>query len=173
MSNYDELKLGRDKLKDLYIDGTRLDFLIDDAKNSRNKTGYTGVSYDKHSGKYKASIRFKGKQHYLGIYSSIQDAVIAREIGKQEIYEKYINELKQREPERIKIIEEILNKREREWCGKKSPHKNIYWYDRTQKWVVRIKCNKKLYNFGYFDNLEDAIKMQQKAEKFLKETQSK
>lgn len=90
--DYPELKAGREKLKALYRDGTRIDLIAADAKNSRNKTGYTGVSYDRNSGKFKATLRFQGKQHYLGLYSTIEEAAAVRAAAKAEIHGRYLRE---------------------------------------------------------------------------------
>ena len=45
---------------------------------SSNTTGYKGVCYDKHAGKYKASIRLNGKSKHLGLYSTAEEAHTAR-----------------------------------------------------------------------------------------------
>lgn len=46
--------------------------------NSRNTSGYPGVSYNKHTGLWKASIRVHGKVISLGTYSTLEDAVSVR-----------------------------------------------------------------------------------------------
>lgn len=46
--------------------------------SSRNKSGITGVSFNKASNKWVANIRIDGKQKYLGMFDCIDDAVKVR-----------------------------------------------------------------------------------------------
>ena len=57
--------------------------------NSNNKTGYKGVIFNKVYKKYMAYIRVNNEQIYLGIYSNIKDAVMARNryIIKNKLFE--------------------------------------------------------------------------------------
>jgi hypothetical protein len=41
---------------------------------SSNTSGYKGVSYSKHNGKYVALIRANGKRHYLGYFDTAEEA---------------------------------------------------------------------------------------------------
>tara|TARA_R110002020_G_scaffold474464_2_gene705997 strand:- start:197 stop:709 length:513 start_codon:yes stop_codon:yes gene_type:complete len=50
-------------------------------KNKDNKSGFTGVSWDKASSKWKAQIRYSGQKIHLGYFDDLEDAVIAREAG--------------------------------------------------------------------------------------------
>lgn len=99
--DYPELEKGREKLKKLYADGTRLDFLMNDAKNSRNKTGFAGVSFDKHANKYKATIGFKGKKYHIGLFDTPEEAAKARAEAKRELHEQYILEFAKEHPEQF------------------------------------------------------------------------
>ncbi|MBE7114411.1 hypothetical protein FT641_18670 [Bacillus paranthracis] len=58
-----------------------------------NRSGVTGVSWNKRSGKWRASINFKGKSIYLGQYVRMEDAIKARKEAEEEyfksILEKY------------------------------------------------------------------------------------
>ena len=51
-----------------------------------NKTGRTGVWFNKKTGKYLAYIRFKNKRINLGYYSNFEDAVKVREEAEIEYY---------------------------------------------------------------------------------------
>lgn len=55
-----------------------------------NKTGYTGISKDKSSGKYKVGIEYKlnGKRKSvnLGSYKNISDAILARKEGEKKYW---------------------------------------------------------------------------------------
>jgi hypothetical protein len=47
-------------------------------RNSRNKTGYPGVSLEKRTGKFRAQIMVQGKQKLIGRYSTVEEAHAAR-----------------------------------------------------------------------------------------------
>jgi len=47
-------------------------------RKSNNTTGYTGVSYIKRTGKYRAAISLNKNKIYLGDYSDLNDAIEAR-----------------------------------------------------------------------------------------------
>ncbi len=47
--------------------------------------------------------------------------------------------------------------------------KGVSWYRSTNKWIAHITFQKKKYNLGYYENIEDAIKARENAEnKFFK-----
>ena len=43
-----------------------------------NKSGYKGINFDKQTGKWRARIKFNGKEYSLGRHSNLKDAVRAR-----------------------------------------------------------------------------------------------
>lgn len=43
--------------------------------------------------------------------------------------------------------------------------RGVNWFARTGKWVARLKLKDKYLNLGYYDNVEDAIKARQEAER--------
>ena len=57
---------------------------------SNNTSGITGMSWDKHAGKWLAQIRVEGKQIYLGLYEDINAAILARQCGEL-LYEFHKN----------------------------------------------------------------------------------
>lgn len=83
---------GHNRLKDLRVDGTNLSSLYTKVKKN-NTSGYTGVSYDKRSGKYRAYLTLNGKQISLGSYNTAKEAYKARLAGEEKYYkpilEKY------------------------------------------------------------------------------------
>lgn len=49
---------------------------------SNSITGFTGISYDKRKNKYRAYIKVKGKQIFLGYHQDINNAISARQKGE-------------------------------------------------------------------------------------------
>lgn len=84
---------GHDRLEDLRVDGTNLASL-----NSRfsknNKTGYTGVSYDKRNKKYRAYINLNKKQIHLGYYDKAEEAYQTRLEGEEKYYKPILEKHK-------------------------------------------------------------------------------
>lgn len=58
-------------------------------KNSTSK--YIGVSFDKIRNKWRANIKFGGKQIHLGRFNNEIDAAKARDIATKEHFSKYGN----------------------------------------------------------------------------------
>ena len=50
----------------------------------RNKSGFTGVSWHSKAKKWRAEIKSNGVYRYLGLYSSIDDAINARKEAEKE-----------------------------------------------------------------------------------------
>ncbi len=50
----------------------------------------------------------------------------------------------------------------------KSGVRGVYWHKKSKKWTVQISVDKKTKNFGWFDNLEDAIKKAEEVRSTLK-----
>lgn len=61
---------------------TRLEQAFNRGLQYRNKTGTTGVFYNKHTKNYRARIVVNRKQYQLGTYRSLSDAVEARRAGE-------------------------------------------------------------------------------------------
>lgn len=59
------------------------------AKSKRNKSGFTGVSWNKSKGKWQARINLNGDQVWLGLHETKQGAIEARKKAEQNsIYTK-------------------------------------------------------------------------------------
>ncbi|MFQ9985280.1 MAG: hypothetical protein ACLRVS_05460 [Lachnospiraceae bacterium] len=69
-----------------YIDGTCIEILESKKLRSDNTSGYTGVQFHSKSGKWIATITFKGKAYNLGKYTDIYDAVKAREDAEEKLF---------------------------------------------------------------------------------------
>ena len=90
-SNYAVTKM-REKLG--FVDGTQISRIKSERVISSNTSGVRGVYYDKKSGMWRARLRFKGRMYNLWIFKSFDDAVKARKRGEEEIYGKFLEELK-------------------------------------------------------------------------------
>jgi hypothetical protein len=87
--NYKQIYLGKFKTKEQAIQArkqAKIDYWVNDnpppkhkALNSTNTSGHKGVSLNKKTGKYEAYSRKSGKQKHLGLFSTISEAVQARD----------------------------------------------------------------------------------------------
>ena len=50
---------------------------------TRNKSGHTGVCWDKATNKWKSQIGFDGQVNRLGTYENIDDAIMVRQIAEE------------------------------------------------------------------------------------------
>ena len=74
------------------IDGTSI-ALLEAAHHrliSTNSSGYNGVYQNRKSGKWVAQITFKGKTYYLGTFTEITDAVRARKVAEEYMYDEFL-----------------------------------------------------------------------------------
>jgi hypothetical protein len=55
-------------------------------QSARNKTGFTGVSWDKKYAKFRADIKLNGKQFFLGYHDTVEAAYGARCKAKRELH---------------------------------------------------------------------------------------
>lgn len=74
-------------------ENTRLSLLSGRKINRNNKSGNTGVSWNKRCQQWQVGIKIKGKSHYLGLFANKRDAINARKEGEEKyfkpILEKY------------------------------------------------------------------------------------
>lgn len=83
-------KAGEEKY---WKEGTSLTALT--SKTYKNNTsGYKGVTKTKKNGKWRASIRFKGKNIYLGEYRNIKDAIKARKKAEEKYFKPILEKYK-------------------------------------------------------------------------------
>lgn len=77
----------------LYVDGTSPDVLRA-AKVARknNTSGVPGVDWWAAKGRWRATICFKGKRHYLGSFESFEEAVKARKRGEERFHDPFLDE---------------------------------------------------------------------------------
>jgi len=74
-----------------FVDGTQISRITSTNLISTNTSGCRGVYWDKNSGKWRARLRFKGKNYNFGTYANFDDAAKARKDGEQKYWGKYIN----------------------------------------------------------------------------------
>ena len=72
-------------------DGTSLALLKKQEPNKNNGCNVRGVYWQKDIKKWRARIYFKGKEHYLGVYSNLEDAIKARQKAEDEFFKPIIN----------------------------------------------------------------------------------
>lgn len=84
-------ELQKKALAKYYVDGTYISSLDNNrAINSNNTSGYRGVSYRKDRNKYRAYIKFQGKDIFLGNYDDIEDAIKARKCAEEKYFGKIL-----------------------------------------------------------------------------------
>lgn len=68
------------------VEGTST-ILLNNNIRSNNNSGFRGVSWNKSRGKWYACIGFQGKNINLGLHSDIQDAIKARKIAEEKLWQ--------------------------------------------------------------------------------------
>ena len=71
--------------------------LLNETLYETNSSGVRGVCFDKRSQKFVAYIYCQGKQHYLGLYETLEKAKEARKIAEEELWKPIIEEYKDNE----------------------------------------------------------------------------
>lgn len=75
-----------------YIDGTCVEMLRAKTVRRNNTSGVPGVDWVTSKQRWRASICFKGKRHYLGCYTRFEDAVKARKRGEETLHDQFLSE---------------------------------------------------------------------------------
>ena len=76
-----------------YVNGTQISRLKGDQPNATNASGVRGVCLDRHSGKWRARLRFRGETVHLGYYDRLEDAVKARRQAEEDYYGEFLKSL--------------------------------------------------------------------------------
>lgn len=82
-----------------YVDGTQLSRIRNIPQTTNNSTGVVGVYFDKRSGKYRASLKFKGVLYRLGYFTHLEEAAAARKKAEQLIFGEFLESLNEKEDE--------------------------------------------------------------------------
>ena len=161
-----------------FIDNTSLRAALEDrVKSERAISGYTGVSPKR--GLWRAQIKYKGQNYYLGSFTKLEDAVRARSAAKQLVMEDAANLLEVYEelhkddvkPARTPMQKQpAAEERKAEGKARRNDNKSGYTgvFLRRGKWTAKITYQKKSYILGSFEALEDAVSAREKAEALLK-----
>lgn len=75
-----------------YIDGTCVEMLRARTVRSNNTSGVPGVEWAAQKQRWRASICFKGRRRYLGLYRNLDDAVKARKRAEEELFDAFLDE---------------------------------------------------------------------------------
>ena len=78
-----------------FVDGTCVEMLRAKTVRRNNTSGVPGVEWRKSKQRWRATICFKGKRHYLGSYILFEDAVKARKRGEEDLHDKFLREFDQ------------------------------------------------------------------------------
>lgn len=73
------------------VDGTCVEMLEKRKSRRDNKSGFRGVTKMK-SGRYRASIGFRGKRYHIGCYKTFDEAVSARLSAEKVTHDKFVQE---------------------------------------------------------------------------------
>lgn len=83
--------------------------------------------------------------------------------SKVEVDHKNGNKLDNRK-DNLRVVTHKQNMRGFRTQRNQSGVRGVNWFERTRKWVVRIKVGEKNLNLGYYTNLGEAINARQRAE---------
>ena len=83
-----------------FVDGTCVEMIRASTKRSNNTSGVPGVDWWASKGRWRATICFKGKRHYLGSYACFEDAVKARKRAEEELFVPFLREFAKDAPQR-------------------------------------------------------------------------
>ena len=75
-----------------HVADTKLSYLTS-VPPSNNTSGVRGVTYHKASGRWVASIGFRKKVYYLGLYKDKADAIKARQTAEDALWKPFLEEL--------------------------------------------------------------------------------
>lgn len=78
------------------VGGTSLGHIKNGTVYNNSRSGVRGVSWDNRSQKWRATIKFRGHQKYLGLYNTVAEAEAARKEAEAEIYGGFLDGMKKR-----------------------------------------------------------------------------
>ena len=75
-----------------YLDGTYVEMIASKTIFRSNKSGVRGVYWNAARGKWAAQITFQGKVHFLGLYTTLEQAAAARAAAEKAYFGKFLAE---------------------------------------------------------------------------------
>lgn len=75
-----------------FVEGTQLTKIASSKPGVHSKSGVKGVFFNNRSQKWRAMLRFKGVNHYLGEYKDINEAIRARKLGEEKYFVPFLKE---------------------------------------------------------------------------------
>lgn len=73
-----------------FVEGTQICKLTSTKPNLGNSSGVRGVFFNNKTQKYRAVLEFQGKNHYLGEYSQLEDAIKARQQAEDQFFAPFL-----------------------------------------------------------------------------------
>jgi hypothetical protein len=121
---------------------------------------YTGVSFNKLSNKWQASINFDGKQHYIGCYNDEMEAAVnyARALFK---YRGGVKRRRQKKNSFVIDLSDVppqspIPKRSGHVKGGASKYTGVCFHKQSNKWQASINLDGKQQFIGCYDNEMEA-----------------
>lgn len=103
------IELGK-KAKEYCVNGTSAAAMVANTPTT-NTSGYKGVCWHKKAGKWRAQIKFKGKQYHLGLYEDIELAAEARKEAEKRLFGNFLEWYAQEYPEQWERLNKRRNKK--------------------------------------------------------------
>lgn len=126
-------------------------------KSRASTSGFTGISWHRKTGKWRAQVMFKGKGYHLGLYSDISDAVAARKAANLRFgFSENHGQVNQ-----CKVLSERSGRLRKDSL---SGHPGVYRSKAGGRWRARIGIEKKVLSLGTFETKEEAIAARKAAE---------
>ncbi len=73
-----------------FVEGTQISKILSDKPTLANKSGHRGVFLNNRTQKWRATLKFRGVNHYLGEYADLGDAVRARKRAEEKYFEPFL-----------------------------------------------------------------------------------
>lgn len=78
------------------VDGSNLAVIKRETPKSNNKSGVTGVHWDKTREKWLSQINLKGKHYFLGRFKNKEDAIEARKKAEKRLFKPFLESLEEK-----------------------------------------------------------------------------
>lgn len=126
-------------------------------RSRANTSGFTGVTWHRQVGKWKAQIVFKGKNHHLGLYADIDNAIAARKAANL----RFGFAETHGQPDPCKVSTASPGRLVRD---NTSGHVGVYLVKPSGRWTASIYIKGKLLALGTFKVKEEAVAARKAAE---------